>query len=75
MNELLINKRAGNYTYKHNNIYYNLYNYNNKYWVLYETEEVEKDLNGCDTPFNWMVIDTCKTLKGVKEILSRIIKK
>ena len=52
MNELLINKRAGNYTYKHNNIYYNLYNYNNKYWVLYETEEVEKDLNGCDTPFN-----------------------
>lgn len=69
LNELLIDKCSGSYTYKLNNTYYNLYKYSS-YWVVYETKEIENN-----TPFNWMVVDTCNTLKEAKEILNTIINK
>ena len=65
LNEILIDKHAGSYTYKLNNTYYNLYKYNS-YWVVYETEDV--DISGdVITPYDWMVLNSCATLKEAKE--------
>ena len=70
LKDFLIDSFSGSYTYRLDNTYYNLYNYYNKYWVVYETKETE---NG--VPYNFMVVDTCSTLKECKEILKTIINK
>ena len=64
LKDFLIDSFSGSYTYRLDNTYYNLYNYDNRYWVVYETKEIENGM-----PFNWMVINTCSTLKECKEIL------
>lgn len=70
LKEIQTSKVAGQYDYKLNDTYYQLYNYDNRYWVVYETEEIE-----CDTPHDWRVIDTCSTLKEAKQILTYCINK
>ena len=71
LNEIQISKVAGQYDYKLNDYYYQLFNYYDRYWVVYETQETMYD----GTPHDWMVIDTCSTLKEAKQILTNFINK
>ena len=57
----------GQYDYKLDNTYYQLFKYGTG-WVVYETEEYT-NYNGQITPHDWMVVDSCATLKEAKESL------
>ena len=70
LKDIATSKVAGKYDYKLNDTYYQLYDYFGRYWVVYETKETE-----CDTPCDWLVIDTCSTLKDAKKVLSNYINK
>ena len=67
LKDIMWDKCSGQYDYKLNNTYYQLYKYNS-YWVVYETEQIEHN-----TPHDWTVVNTCSTLKEAKESLVRHI--
>ena len=71
LKDIATSKVSGQYDFKLNDTYYQLFNYYNRYWVVYETQETMYD----GTPHDWMVIDTCSTLKEAKQILTYCINK
>ena len=68
LNNILLNKCSGEYNYKLNNVFYQIYKYGGC-WFVYETTEFDLDLHGNETPYNWNVLGKCNTLKEGKTIL------
>ena len=69
LEEIITGKMAGQYDYKLNDTFYQIYKYE-QYWIVYETVEIE-----CGTPHDWAVVIHTNTLKEAKLELVKYINK
>lgn len=67
LNEIMTNKMSGQYDYKLNDTFYQIYKYE-QYWIVFETKEEEGGV-----PFDWRVISPAGTLKEAKLTLETYI--
>ena len=69
LEEILTDKMAGQYEYKLDDTFYQLYKYE-QYWIVYKTKTCEIDSK---TPCEWTVVIHTNTLKEAKLELSNYI--
>ena len=69
LNDIQTNKMSGQYDYKLNDTFYQIYK-DGLYWIVYETKETEGV-----TPCDWEVVIHTDTLKEAKLELVRYINK
>tara|TARA_R100000951_G_scaffold84732_1_gene72481 strand:+ start:381 stop:596 length:216 start_codon:yes stop_codon:yes gene_type:complete len=69
LKDILYDKMGGQYDYKLNDVYYQIYKFKS-YWIVYETERTE-----CGTPFDWIIVSCTGTLKEAKKQLQKHLSK